>query len=39
MYRRTKVDPMSFERTKVEPLEVGELLSFLQYIRELRLIL
>ena len=29
MYRRAKVDPMHFERTKVDPLEVGELLSIL----------
>ena len=29
MYRKAKVDPMHFERTKVDPLEVGELLSIL----------
>ena len=27
---RTIVDPMSFRRTKVNPLKVGELLSILQ---------
>ena len=27
MYKRAKVNPMHFERTKVDPLEVGELLS------------
>ena len=32
MYRRAKVDPMSFERTKVDPLKVGELLLILHGI-------
>ena len=32
MYRRTIVDPMSFRRTKVDPLKVGEPLSILQCI-------
>ena len=32
MYRRTKVDPMGLERTKVDPLKVGELLSILHDI-------
>ena len=29
MYKRAKVNPIHFERTKVDPLEVGELLSIL----------
>ena len=29
MYRRAKVDPMHFKGTKVDPLEVGKLLSIL----------
>ena len=33
MYRRTIVDPMSFWRTKVDPLKVGELLSILVHRR------
>ena len=32
MYRRAKVDPMHFNRTKVDPLEVGELLSILSTV-------
>ena len=32
MYRRTIVDPMSFRRTKVDPLKVGEPLLILQCI-------
>ena len=39
MYRRTIVDIMSFGRTKVDPLKVGERLSILQGIRELLSIL
>ena len=33
MYRRIIVDPMSFRRTKVDPLKVGELLSILVHGR------
>ena len=36
--RRTKVDPMGFERTKVDPLKVGELKSIQWVSRELWLI-
>ena len=32
MYKRAKVDPMGFGRTKVDPLKVGELLSILHGI-------
>jgi len=39
VYRRAKIDPISFGRTRVDPLEVRELLSILQCIEELRLIL
>ena len=34
MYRRDKVDPLHFGRTKVNPFEIGELLSILQCIGE-----
>ena len=39
MYRRTKVDPVSFEGTKENPLEVGELLLILQCMEEQRSVL
>ena len=39
VYRRAKVNPMSFGRTKVDPLKVGELLSILQCIGGLKSIL
>jgi len=39
VYKRVKIDPISFEKTKVDPLEVRELLSILQYIGKLRSIL
>ena len=35
MYKRTIVNPMSFGRTKVDPLKVGELLSILWVLGEL----
>ena len=39
MYRRAKVNPIRFGRTKVDPLEVEELLSILQCIGEVSSIL
>ena len=38
-YKRVVVDPMDFRRAKIDPLKVGELLSILQFIGELRSIL
>ena len=38
-YKRAAVDPMDFERTKVDSLKVGELLSILHCIGELKSIL
>ena len=35
MYRRAKVDPMGFGRTKVNPLKVGELLLIPQCIGDM----
>ena len=39
VYRRAKVNLIHFGRTKVDPLEVEELLSILRCIGELRSIL
>ena len=38
-YKRAAVDPMDFGRAKIDRLKVGELLSILQCIGELRSIL
>ena len=38
-YKRVVVDPMDFRRAKIDPSKVGELLSILQFLGELRSIL